>query len=209
MSGLRGIYAEIASLVLGAIVGLVVSMMVIQAAQMKTTQELYVMDVSSLNMLYMGRNLQEYIRLCEDGLVKEFVETGGPAECGRISFENKSISIWKSGDCNVEYSRELAEKSAGFMADGEAGRYGTLWHVETSAVGDSFCLALNDEFQYGQYHSKVCFNSTLFPAIDAAFQEMAGAYDTGSADCGCFDTYSICWTELGDYNFTYALRENC
>jgi len=99
--GPRGIASILIGLAIGAALGLVTSLIIIQMAQIEETKELYSSDTSSLNMLYQGRNMQEYLKLAGDELIKEFVETGGPRECGTVRVDNRSISIWEAPGCEV------------------------------------------------------------------------------------------------------------
>jgi hypothetical protein len=209
MSGPKGVYAEIAALVVGVLAGVVMALLVTQMAQLKTTQELYLSDLSSIDMLYKSRNMQEYLRVDEDEIVGEFVESGGPRDCGTVSFDNSTVSAWKSPGCELSYSPALALSSSGFIAAREAERYETYWGVSVSQEWEEFCMEINDDFQFGVYNSRVCFDSPLDAAVDAALKDMDSAYRGGGADCSCFDSYSVCWTEVGDWNFTYALIENC
>lgn len=209
MRGLKGLYAQIAALIGGALIGFIVSMMIIQMAQIKTTQELYLSDISSLNTLYMARNMQEYLNISEDELIKEFIESGGPNVCGTITLNNKTTSKWKTDSCEIQYSPELVLNSSGILAEKEVEKYKSFWSVSVSSMKDSFCLEVNDELGFGEYHSKVCFDSPLTDAIDAALGNMTQAYESGSATCSCQETFSICWVEVEYHNFTYALVENC
>jgi hypothetical protein len=209
MSGRRGLWQILAGIAIGGLMGVTVAWMITEMAKTETTQELYISDISSINMLYQSRNMQEYLKVFEEELVRTFIESGGPNECGLIDMNNRSISVWKDGECEVGYSPGGALRCSGELAAAEAARYQSFWGVEVSPGEGSFCLSLSDTLEFGEYHSKVCFNSPVNDAIDTALGNMAQAYESGSAECTCFETYSVCQTGVDGYNFTYALMENC
>jgi len=204
--GPRGIWSLLIGLVIGAALGLVTSMIIIQMAQIEETKELYSSDTSSLNMLYQGRNMQEYLKLAGDELIREFVETGGPRECGTVRVNNRSISIWEAPGCEVSGDGVL--ERSGELAAREASRY-EVWGTKASADQGRFCLSINNKLAFGEYHSKICFDSPLNEAMETTFGQMKEAYESGSAECSCLETYKLCWTDLDGMNFTYALMENC
>lgn len=213
MSGRRGLWQALAGAAIGAILGAVIAFIIIDMAKTEEVRELYVSDMTSINMLYQARNMEEYLKLMDDELVREFVETGGPRGCGTVDLNGTAISIWKELECEVTDPVMLANYSvlmrSGEIAAEETAWYKSFWGVETYAREGEYCLRFADEIEFGEYYSKVCFKSPLNAEMELAFQDMVDAYNSGDATCECFDTYSICQAGIDDYMFTYALAENC
>ncbi|MBR9689993.1 MAG: hypothetical protein GOV01_03805 [Candidatus Altiarchaeota archaeon] len=209
MSGPKGFVAQLATLALAGIVGIGVAWWVSEQAKLKITTELYLSDLSSINMLYQSRNIQEYIRLSQDDIIREFVNSGGPVECGRVPISNRMVSVWKAGTCEIEYWSDYAVDLSGEIAFDIVSMYAGGWGVAASYNESKFCLNRADKLPFGFYRADVCFESGLVGVIDTAFRDMIDSYEAGGATCACFDTYTVCWKDLNSYNFTYGLIESC
>ena len=209
MSGLRGFVQGFAALIIGGLIGFSIAWMIAQSAQIKTTSELYLSDTGSINMLYHGRNMEEYLRVSEEDIVKNFIESGGPEYCGTVEVDGHLISVWKSADCEITYSQDVSTNYSGKLAMDSSRRYASSWGVSVSSEGESFCFHQRDLLPFGEYTSEVCFDSPLTEAIDNSFNDMDQTYQAGSVDCSCLNEDSICWADVNSYNFTYALKGDC
>lgn len=202
-------YALIFGLVAGAIMAGSMIYMIHEATHMESTKELYLADTTSLDMLYHGRNIQEYLEEGEQEIIRGFVESGGPADCGLVEFGNKFVSVWEDEECEVTYSKDLVTEYSGGLAVDEAEKYRGIWKVDIFQYKHMFCFALDSDLQFSDYHSEVCFDSPLNESVDGNLRLMETACQNREGDNTCQEGTRIYWTDVNGYNFTYAIRDGC
>ncbi|MBR9680592.1 MAG: hypothetical protein GOU98_02085 [Candidatus Altiarchaeota archaeon] len=208
MSGIRGFATMLFAIVAGALLAVTAFFAMSQATRLEMSAEIFLADLSTLDMLYNGRNIQEYFVIGQDDLIKAYIEKGGPGFCGFTSIDNKVISIWESGECLATYDYSLSQNETGELAKSVISSYASRWGLEYLAIQDRFCLKFKDNLPFGKYESTACFDSYLIDGVNIAIQDMFVEYNAGGGTCVCQGTYNICWVDVNGHNFTYA-RETC
>lgn len=211
MSGLRGIgYDLAAALVAGLVMGFVLFIMINSAANMEFTKELYLADTASLDLLYHGRNMEEYLKLGEREAIRDFVESGGPTDCGTVGFGGREVAVWRANGCAVQDPEDDAEAHAGRLAAGETRRYAGVWGVEVSSSGADFCMSVEADLRFSDYGSRVCFRSPLVPELRRKLSAMDRAFRDREGTRACLEGGdAVYWTDIDGYNFTYAIGDGC
>lgn len=196
-------------LLVGVTAGLSVTLLASNAAHQKLTLEYYLADLKTIETLYKARNIQEYLVIGKDTILAGLYESGGTTGCGTVSFDNGAIEIWKSSECEVTgFSEDEINRVSGIIAEQAATIYAPAWGVAVSKEEDSFCFSRLDELPFGQYDSRICFQSSITTEIGNALLDMLGRVDPETHDCACMDSYKVCW-DNEEFNFTYAVVEDC
>ena len=199
----------VAVLLAGVTAGITTSLLASNAARVKLKMDYYVSDLRTIETLYKSRNLQEYLVVGKSSLLKQLYKSGGSTGCGTVLFDGRAIEIWKSSDCDITgFSEGDIKRISGEIAVREATIYAPLWGVSVSREDDNFCFSRRDELPSGQYATNTCFVSPITGDIGSALLDMLDRFNPDEHDCACKDSYKVCW-DNGDFNFTYAVIENC
>lgn len=203
----KGVAGILLASVAAGVVGFMVGLFISSQANIQRSEELALASKATLDMLYQSRNVQEYLRLGSEYVIGDFVESGGPDECGSVVFDSRRVSVWSTDGCELVYSEGLARQASGELAAEVASAYASHWNVEVTQEDENFCLSRYETLPFGNYDSKVCFESGITDLVDDALQDMEAEY--GSGDCTCVGQTEICWVDVSGNNFTYARDDIC
>jgi hypothetical protein len=145
-------------------------------------------------------------------MVPDYIAEGGPRFCGETGFGGRTVSVLKTGGCDFEVTDELVLNESGRFAELQAKKYEDAWRVKASSSGRKFCLGSSAQLPFGPYSSRVCFESPGGSELREVLDAMKLSY-TVRSECACQGEHNVCWTGLGvfgeNYNFTFAVEENC
>jgi|GEM_PF-6392395 len=201
----KGIAAMLIGLVAGALLGVVAFFTLSQASRLETSAEVFLSDLSSLDMLYNGKNMQDYFGIGKAQVLKDYAESGGPEFCGRTSFGGRLVSIWEAESCKASFDTELEVNETNRIILPIVSQYAVRWGLKASTEDGKFCLGLTDKLPFGKYEARSCFDSGLTQDIGSMITDMFSTYNLGSGVCTCEGPYNICWNDDEAANFTYAV----